>query len=309
MIFGALYRAKGLLSYVHPTYGNTMYHTGMIRLIAENGFMPIYDLSYGGFTKSFYVPIYRLFVSSLSIISNIDPMIVSALAVVAFGLVTIAVAYLLGKEIGGVGVGLAAALLFVLSPELTIYTIRPFPQVLGIPFLLLTLYFLKKENRWMTVLSAVLTVMSHQTTAVVLGSFLLVYAVVKKDKNSALALITAIIAYFIWQMFALGSFDIMSMRQIALKESGQVYDWHIMRIGSFALLFAPFGLVKILKDYKKHLLLLIFAGATLILTKNELLGINIFTDRLFTFFALAVIFVAAVGIGLIAKALEGAKWK
>ena len=307
MLFGLWYRTKALANFVHPTYGNTMYHTGMIRLITENGFMPLYDLSYGGFTKSFYVPAYRLFVSALSVFSSIDPAVVAGMAVVAFGMVAIVAAYLLGKELGGEWAGACTAFLFVLSSELTIYTIRPFPEVLGIPFLLLTLYFLKKGDLRFTVLSAVLTTLSHQATAVALGAVLLMYAIVGRNKNSAIALIASILAYFVWQLYAFGSLDIFSMQQIALKESGTIGNLQIERIGAFALLFAPFGLVKALKERK--LLLLSVVLATLILAKNEWLGIGIFTDRMFTFLALGVVLLGGVGMAYLMKLLGEAKWK
>ena len=309
MLFGAWYRLKSLASFVHPTYGNTMYHTGMVRLIVQTGMMPVYSLSYGGFTKSFYVPAYRLFVASLSLLSNTDPVVAASLFVIAMGIVATLAAYLLGREFGGTAVGLASAFLFVLSPELTIYTIRAFPEVLGIPLFLLTLYFLHKRNMAMAVLSAVLTTMSHQATAIVLGAVLLVYSIVKRDKIAAAALVSSIAAYSAWQLYALGSLDILSMRQIALKESGAVTAQSIERIGVWALLFAPFGLVYLLKSWRKHLLLLGFAAATLLLAKNEMLGIGIFTDRLFTFFALSLVFVAAFGMKLVWGQLEGVKWK
>ena len=286
-----------------------MYHTCMVRLIAATGHMPIYDLSYGGFTKSFYVPAYRLFVASLSILSNTDPVVTASLFVIAMGIVATIAAYLLGKELGGVPVGIASAFLFVLSPELTIYTIRAFPEVLGIPLFMLTLYFLHKKNGIMAVLSAVLTTLSHQTTAVALGVVLLAYAAVKRDKNAAAALVASIAAYAIWQAYALGSLDILSMQQIALRESGAITHASVERIGVWALLFAPFGLVYLLKDWKRHLLLLCFAAVTLLLAKNEMLGVGIFTDRLFTFFALSLVFVAAFGMKLALEILEGAKWK
>jgi len=264
-LFGVWYRLKSLAFFVHPTYGNTMYHTGMVRLIVQSGHLPIYTLSYGGLTKSFYVPAYRLFVASLSVLSNTDPVVTASLFVIAMGIVATVAAYMLGKELGGTAVGLAGAFLFVLSPELTIYTIRAFPEVLGIPMFLLTLYFLHKENMPMAAISAVLTTLSHQTTAIVLGAVLLVYSLVKKDKTAMIALLSSIAAYSAWQLYALGSLDILSMRQIALKESGAVSAMSIERIGVWALLFAPFGLVYLLKSWKKYLLPLCFVGVTLLL--------------------------------------------
>ena len=307
LLFGLWYRTKALASFVHPTYGNTMYHTGMIRLIAETGFMPIYDLSYGGFTKSFYVPAYRLFVGALSVFSNMDAATAAGLAVIFFGMVAIIAAYLLGKELGGEWAGVFTALLFVISSELTIYTLRSFPEVLGIPLFLLTLYFLQKGYLRLTVLTAVLTTLSHQTTAVALGAVLLLHAIVNRNKTSALALIASVLAYFSWQLYALGSLDVMSMQQIAHKESGVIGYDNIERIGAFALMFAPIGLIRVIKDRK--ILLLSFAFATLLLAKNELFGIGIFTDRLYTFFALSVLVFGGIGMAEIKKALKGAKWK
>ncbi|MFC2174624.1 hypothetical protein ACFLQ2_02030 [archaeon] len=305
MLFGALYRAKLLEGLVHPTYGNTMYHTGIIRIITESGFMPLYDLSYGGLTKSFYVPAYRLFTASLSALSGTDPVVTAGLMVIALGVVSVAAIYLLGKEFGGPWAGVCCAALFVLSPELTIYTIRPFPEVLGVPMLLLALYFVRKGDTRFAVLASVLTALTHQTSAVVLGSILLVHAVVAKDKRSASALMAMFLAYFVWQLHALGSLDIANMRQIALKESGAITMMHIERIGLFALLAAPFGAIRALKN--KYWLLVAITAATFLLSKNELLGIGIFTDRLFTFFALAVVILGGIGLAEIGRAWGKAK--
>ena len=95
------------------------------------------------------------------------------------------------------------------------------------------------------------------------------------------------------------------MRQIALKESGAISLMHVERIGLFALLAAPIGAIKSIK--KKHWLLGAFAVATLILSKNELLGIGIFTDRLFTFFALAVVILGGIGLAEIGRMWGEAK--
>lgn len=281
----------------------------MIRLITETGALPIYDLSYGGFTKSFYVPAYRLFVSSLSLLSGADPMIASALATVMFSTIAIAAFYLLGRESANEWAGVCAAFLFVLSPEMTIYTIRAFPQVLGIPFMLLTLYALKKHDYTIVVLATVLTVLTHQTTAVVLGSTLLVYSVLARDKKAFFALLIGIAAYASWQMFSLNTLDVLSMRQIALKESGTVTLMNVERIGLFALVFAPFGFPRLVKQPKENLLLLSFLLATLVLSKNEMLGIGIFTDRLFTFFGMAVVLLAGIGMADLGEFLGMGKWK
>jgi len=271
--------------------------------------MPIYDLSYGGLTKSFYVPAYRLFVASLSLLSHTDPIVAASLFVIAMTMVATSIAYLVGKEFGGTGVGIASAFLFVLSPEITIYTIRAFPEVLGIPFLLLTLYFLHKNKRGMVVLSALLTTMAHQTTAIVLGAVLLGYAIIKRDKSAAIALGASIFAYASWQAYTLGSLDVMSMRQIALKENGSITSSNIERIGIWTLLFTPFGIAYLLKKWRENLLLLCFGIITLLLAKNEMFGIGIFTDRLFTFFALSLIFIAAFGMKLVWKLWEDIEWK
>jgi len=286
-----------------------MYHTGIIRLITEAGALPLYDLSYGGFTKSFYVPAYRMFVASLSLISGTDPATTAALATIAFGVAAAAAIYLLGREIGGEWVGVCAAFLFVLSPEITIYTIRPFPEVLGIPLMLLAFYFVVKQRLGLAIIASVLTALTHQTTAVVLGAVLLVYGLLARDKKSFVALACAAAAYFAWQLVSLNSLDILSMRQIALKESGAITLSHIERIGAFALLFAPFALPAIARDWKKHAMTLSFLVATLLLAKNDWFGIGIFNDRLFTYFAIAAVLVGAIGLAEIWKALEATEWK
>ena len=48
---------------------------------------------------------------------------------------------------------------------------------------------------------------------------------------------------------------------------------------------------------------------TLILSKNEWLGIGIFTDRLFTFLALGVVLLGGVGMAYVMRLLGEIKWK
>ena len=287
-----------------------MYHTGIIRIITETGLMPVYDLSYGGLTRSFYVPAYRLFVASLSVLSNTDPIIASGLAVIAFSTLAIVAAYLLGKELGGEWAGFFSALLFTISPEIMIYTIRPFPEVLGIPLFLLALYFISKKDRNMAILASVLIALTHQATAVALGSVLLVRALTSRDKNAAISLACAALAYAVWQGVSLGSINIMGMNQIMFREGSRVGLMHVDRIGWFALFFGVLGIPHVLSKMKKYGLLLSFLVATVILANNELLGIGIFSDRFFTFFAIAVVFVAGIGMSWAMEKLGGKlKWK
>ncbi|ATZ61297.2 MAG: hypothetical protein BME93_04185 [Methanosarcinales archaeon Met12] len=300
------YRLPILEGHIIPMFGNTMYHVGIIRNTIDTMYYPVYELSYGGNFRHFYVPAYRLLIASISITSNIDPMPLSGIMTIVIAIFIILAIYCLAYRIyDGRYVGLCAAMLFVSSPELSIFTSRPLPQLLGMFMVPLTFYFVVTERKSLTVLSAMLTALTHQITLLALVATLLVYSIFQiKDRSKFLSsfipLLAACATYGIWQLHSLQTLDIFGISQIVYRE-GTVVDWTLFaRAGLVLIPFFIIGLFRtfysdaIKKDHK--LLMLSWFIATLLLTKNDLIGMHIFMDRFFTFLVGCMVIFSGFGL-------------
>jgi len=300
------YRSPILEGYIIPTFGNTMYHVGIIRKMMETMHYPLYELSYGGGFRHFYVPAYRLLIASLAITSGIDPMPLSGIMTIAVAVFIVLALYSLAYRIyDNHYVGLCAALFFVLSPELTIFTSRALPQLLGLFMVPLTLYFVLREQRLLSVLAAMATALTHQMTLLVLALTLLAYSILQiKDRDKFLLAFVPFLAacatYGIWQLYTMQTLDIFSISQVKYHE-GTVVDWKLFaRAGLIVIPFSIIGLIRtFLSDRmsrESKLLMLSWFVVTLLLTKNELFGVSIFMDRFFTFLVECMVIFAGFGL-------------
>jgi len=283
-----------------------MYHVGIIRKTMETMYYPLYELSYGGGFRHFYVPAYRLLTASLAITSGIDPMPLSGIMTVVTAIFIILVLYSLAFRIyDNHYVGLCAALFFVLSPELTIFTSRALPQLLGLFMIPITLYFVTREQRVLSVLAAMATALTHQMALLVLALTLLTYSILQlKDRNkfllAFLPLLAACATYGVWQMYTMQTLDIFSISQVKYHE-GTIVDWKLFaRAGLVVIPFSIIGFIRTFLSNRvprahKHLILSWFA-VTLLLTKNELFGVSIFMDRFFTFWVECMVIFAGFGL-------------
>ena len=186
VIFALYYRAgvpgqPGAISnFVIPTWGNTMYHVGIERVTLETGHYPAEEISYGGGFPNFYVPGYRLLVVALSAATGIDPMPMSGLVVLLLStfclLAVCIVAYRLSG--GNYYVALFAAFFFLMSPDMTINTERPFPELMGLFILPLALYFALREDWLLATLMAITMALTHQQSVLALVGILVLYSAV-----------------------------------------------------------------------------------------------------------------------------------
>lgn len=300
------YRLPILEGHIIPMFGNTMYHVGIIQKTIDTMYYPVYELSYGGNFRHFYVPAYRLLIASLSITSGIDPMSLSGVMTIVIAIFIILAIYCLAYRIyDNHYVGLCAAMLFVSSPELAIFTSRPLPQLLGMFMVPLTLYLVVTERKSLTVLSAMLTALTHQMTLLALVATLLVYSILQiKDRDKFLSsfipLLAACVTYGIWQLHSLQTLDIFGISQVVYRE-GMVVDWILFaRAGIVLIPFFIIGLFRtfcsgaIKRDHK--LLMISWFIATLLLTKNDLIGMHIFMDRFFTFLVGCMVMFSGFGL-------------
>ena len=312
-----LYRTKTLTGFIIPTFGNTMYHVGIIRETIETSFYPNYELSYGGGFEHFYVPAYRLFITSLSITSGVDPMVLSGITTIVIAVLITLVIYSIGYRMGNQYVGLSAALLSILSPELTIFTSRALPELLGLFMLPLTLYFIIRDYRSLAILSAMVTALTHQMTLLALALTLFIYSLMRirnKEKflMGFLPLIAACLTYGAWQVYSMGTLNIFGIAQIQYRE-GTIVGLEIFgRMGIAIILFLIPGLYTFFTDKVNadhRMLLASWLIATFILTKNDLIfGLidekGIFMDRFFTFFVQCAVVISGFGLFYLLKGLD-----
>jgi hypothetical protein len=321
------YRLNVLGGYVIPTYGNTMYHVGIERLTLETGHYPTQELSYNGGFPNFYVPAYRLLIVSQAAFTGIDPMVMSGLMTIALAIAVFGVIYAFSKQLLGASAAVCALFFLTLSPEITIFTIRALPELLGLVMFPLTLFFVMKNRKEgpfqfngyvaLSVIAAAVTALTHQITLLILALVLAVYALTQiKNRNEFLKAIVPLVAsiavYGLWQVYSLHTLSILGLSQVRYHE-GTPVDFFASaftvgffdRAGLLVVPFAAIGLVWLeIKKVEKRFLLYSWVIATLLLTKNDLLGIHIFMDRFLTFFVESLIIAGGVGAFAVLQFLD-----
>jgi len=321
------YRLSVLRGYIIPTYGNTLYHVGIERLTLESGHYPTQELSYNGGFPNFYVPAYRLLIASQSLLSGLDPMVVSGLVTILLAIAVFCVVYAFTKQLVHAGAAVGALFFLTLSPEMTIFTIRALPELLGLFTFLLTLFFVMANKTdvpfqfnvyvALSVVAAAVTALTHQITLLTLAVVLAVYALTQvKNRSEFLKavcpLFAVLVAYGLWQLYSLHTLSILGLAQVKYHEGTPVdFLASEFRVGFFeraGLIVLPFAFIGLgwLERNKanKRFLLYSWILASLLLTKNDLLGINIFMDRFLTFFVGSLIIAAGIGAFAVLQFLD-----
>jgi hypothetical protein len=312
------YRLNVLHGYVIPTYGNTLYHVGIERLTIESGYYPMQELSYNGGFPNFYVPAYRLLIGSQSLVSGIDPIVMSGLVTITLSVAVFGIIYAFTKQLVHASAAVCALFFLTLSPEITIFTIRALPELLGLFMFPLTLFFVLanraegsfKVNTYviLSVVAAAVTALTHQMTLLTLALVLAVYALTQiRSKNEFLKafvpLLAVLVVYALWQVYTLHTVSILGLSQVKYHE-GTPVDFFASEssVGFFeraGLLLLPFSAIGLAwlekKGTNKRFLLYSWVIASLLLTKNDLFGIGIFMDRFLTFFIESLVVAAGIG--------------
>jgi hypothetical protein len=321
------YRLNVLQGYVIPTYGNTLFHVGIERLTIESGHYPTQELSYNGGFPNFYVPAYRLLVASQSLFSGIDPMVMSGLLTITLAIAVFGVIYAFTKQLVDASAAVCALFFLALSPEITIFTIRALPELLGLFMLPLTLLFILANRTGgpfrlnayvvLSVIAAAVTALTHQITLLTLALVLAAYALTQiKNKNEFLKafvpLLTVVVVYALWQVYTLHTVSILGLSQVKYHE-GTPVDFlasefrvgFFERAGVLLLPFAAIGLAWLERNRtNKRFLLYSWIIASLLLTKNDLLGIGIFMDRFLTFFVESLLVAGGIGAFAVLQFLD-----
>jgi len=278
-------------------------------------------------------------------------LIMSGLMTIVLALIIVLATFVLTYQLSkNKFVALFSAFFFIMSPELTIFTMRALPELLGLLMIPLTIYFMMKKEWIFAILGSIVTALTHQMTLAVLVGVIGMYAVLqlawagwlyyrsRKDpqvafmdklKYSIMCLVTAFVpcaTYGLWQVYSLGTLSIFGIAQVVNKE-GNVVDLPLfLRSGVFVLIFFVIGLASILYNWwtaraekKKSvetpaygfsldtnavLLIISWLVVTIVLMKNDLLGIHIFMDRFFTFFVMMAVIVAGYGMYAVLSAID-----
>ncbi len=344
LLFAVYYRAgpagqSGAISnFVIPTWGNTMYHVGIERLTMDTGHYPQQELSYGGGFPNFYVPGYRLLVVALSTATGIDPMPMSGLVVLLLGAFCLLALYIVAYRLSGGNywVALFAAFFFLMSPDITINTERPFPELMGLFILPIALYFVLREDWPLATLMAITMALTHQQSVLALVAimglyslFQLIYAIATTRKFtkflwSCVPWLAACGTILTWLIYSLGSMDITKIAQLTYHEQWPVTLSTFLETGTFVIIFMVIGLSYIIakaiaKDKKQaekkdgrgsyrlnipadaRMLIAAWIIGALLLTKNEWIhilsfSVNTLQSRFYTYFVDIAIVLAGFGM-------------
>ena len=291
---------------------------GIERLTIESGHYPTQELSYNGGFPNFYVPAYRLLVASHSLVTGIDPMLMSGLVTILLSSAIFGVIYAFTKRLIQKNAAVCALFFLTISPEMAIFTIRALPELLGLFLVPLTLLFVvinKSRGPFqfnayvlLSVIAAATTALTHQMALLTLALVLLFYAATQiKNRNEFLKAVIPLVAvismYGLWQLYSLHTLSILGLSQVRYHEGTPVdFLSSDNRVGFFeraGLLLLPFAVIGIawLERNRVHKRYLLYSWviASLLLTKNDLLGIGIFMDRFLTFFVQSLIIAAGIG--------------
>jgi hypothetical protein len=156
---------------------------------------------------------------------------------------------------GNYYVALFAAFFFLMSPDITINTERPFPELMGLFILPMAAYFVLREDWPLATLMAITMALTHQQSVLALCGILGLYSVIqlayaflvshnyRKVLMSAIPWLAAGITMIFWLVYSLGSMNITKIAQLAYHEQWPVTLSTILETGFFVLLFFFIGLL------------------------------------------------------------------
>lgn len=321
-----------LKEFYMPTFGNTGMHAAPAHEFVETGYYPKIDsYSYGGGIPFLYVPLYRVLVGALVMLTGLSLEAVSRLSVMLVGALLPIAFYLLGRKAFNERVGLFAAFFSVLPAELLIYTVRPLPQALGMLLIPIVLWLLLERNWAGALIGSLALALTHQESALVLAGAVFVYGIAlfllslkaapedekrkaqnERRKQAFIAIgcwAVMVAAYFAWQFVTVGHLNLFSTAQFVNHE-GSAVGWTEVANQTGVVVQALFfvGLAAIaariaLRWKKKEkfliengeLIALALTATCLVLIKNDLIGINVLMQRFIAYLDQAIVLVAAIG--------------
>jgi hypothetical protein len=330
IVYDGLFNKAG---YFLPTFDNSMLHAGRARVVVDTGHWAEMELVFGGITKSYHLPLYPDIVAGLSALTGLNVWWAVRLAgLLITGLLLPLSIYLLAKQVSGSWqAGVIAALVTPSLPSIITWGTRTSPISLGVVLVAFGIYFLAKEDYWLAGLAGLAVAFTHQPSLLAFGLGLFIFFGLRtilqareEKKRDYVRL-----AQSAWPLFAVGSLtlgvyllwhlrqtgfsclDFKCLPHLASHEYGTSVDLaKYLQLLPRVLAVGGVALVAISNRFKFEHKLLLFSwlAALLILVKNDMLGIGVFTERFLTFFdeALAVFagLLAGWAYALASEALE-----
>lgn len=304
---------QGVTQFILPNYGNTMYQLAFSRFIMEHGERVPLALEYGGLSRNYYVPGFRVLIGVMGIVLSHDIVPTAQIFMVLFSLIFPLVFYSIGKRLTGRPAGgLAVALMFLTAPELQIYVVRPLPQMLGLFFIPLIVYAFTLSYSLMALFGFMVAMIHPQSMASVcftLGMAALLYSVVimrsilflrRPVSGRELFMLIGIALlvggpYLLWHRLQAGTFSLDVLAPARFKEFGKslgISDY--LRTGEFVFAFGIVGAYLLSLDTRYahprgRMLVLGWVLGTFLLTKNEVLGVGSHTERFLAFLQEALV--------------------
>ncbi len=311
---------NGLLQdadYLLPSFDNALLHTGRVHYVYDTGFWIPHELVFGGATPSYHVPAYASFTAALAHLTGLNYLWAVRLVALVFSLLLPLGFYLLGKHLGNGQAGVAAAFFAINSNHLMTWGTRTSAISLGVILVVFGLYFLATRQKIPLFLTASILAMTHPPSLLVFFGTSGLYGLflafrkgfdVKKVMEfitglPLLGAMTGFLAYMAWHVRLTGTecLTFKCLPQLGAREYGQSVDL-VAKLTAFPYGLGLLGVGWIVfsrQDFEKKALIAAWLIGTLILVKNDLLGIGVFTERFVTFFEEALAVSAGLFVGLV----------
>ncbi|MBI3587811.1 hypothetical protein HY995_00690 [Candidatus Micrarchaeota archaeon] len=314
-----------------PTYDNSMLHAARARVVMDSQHWAETEVVFGGVSKSYHLPFGPSVFAALSEFGSLDLWWTIRLFNV-FTTVLLALAfYCLVRSLTKDWRAACVAAVFALSStNLMSWGTRTTPISIGVVMVIFGLYAVHKRWLLAAVLSGLSVALDHQPSLLALAISLAVFAIagffcellgrrkalesvwIAIDRHSE-AIATgalAFLAYFAWHLrqTGLACLNFKCLPQAANKEFGKSIDLAGYFTGTVQHAFAAAGIFLLFASRRipkrDRLLAAAFFAATLILVKNDLLGIGVFTERFLTYFDEANAILAGIAVAEILLAIE-----
>lgn len=304
-------------SYLLPSFDNALLHSGRVRYVYDAGFWIPYELVFGGVAPSYHVPAYASLVSALAHVTGLNWL----WAIRLFGLLMAVLLplgfYLLGKELSNWQAGVAAAFLVLLSNGVMTWGTRPSAISLGLVLVVFLLYFVLKGMWPAVVLGAFVLGLTHPPSLLVFFGASGLYwtlTVLRRGVDVSrftgylleLPLVGSLVGfgtYVAWHVSLTGTSCLwfQCLPQLGAREFGASVDlvgkalslpYALGYLGVAWLLFSK-------ADWDKKFLVAAWLAATLLLVKNDVFGVGVFTERFVAFFEMALALSGGLVLGLL----------
>ncbi len=307
----------GQADYFLPTYDNSMLHAGRARVITDTGGWAEDELVFGGVTKSYHLPLYPALVAGFSGLSGLNLWwTIRILSLLITGVLLPLSFFVLASRVHGHWMAGAVSAVVALSlPNLMTWGSRTSPISLGVLLSIVLIYLLIEKKFIAALLAGVALAYTHQPSLLVFGLTLAIAFIAigldawqkgKKANEVKTMLLPYFVvggivlsAYLLWHVRQTGTscLDFQCLPHLASHEYGSSVNLseyfslagRIVSLGGIIILFLS-------KRFEWHTRLILFSwlAALVLLVKNDLLGLAVFTVRFTTFFDCALAVCAGV---------------